>query len=380
VREPALRALLAADPDWLARWRDDRAWLEATAEAQYPDAVVAFAHQLLPDPGGAPGDPRARFDLTVVASQGWNFGAGAHRPGVDHGGPHRDARHVPFLIAGPGLPRGVRVTRPVRTLDILPTILELARIPYDERELDGRPVREIWSAGVVASEPRPIDPVADAWLPAPPVEPSQAPGPPVVHNFSAWYDPHNLASNLGSITNQELVRLTDRLVDAMVPGPPHEPLDSALDALGRAWDRAPEGRLKRRPAELVRALRLQHVTLGELVNPVQSLQNVDRVALTLEWVGRVLNDPFPERWPYVLRPVMPVDLALGGTAQGLLATRRTLERTAFRVGDWALRHTEAGVRLAARLRADGVDAPRMLPPETGYAAAELLPADEGRGE
>jgi hypothetical protein len=131
----------------------------------------------------------------------------------------------------------------------------------------------------------------------------------------------------------------------------------------------------------MRALRLRHVTLGELVNPVQSLQNVDRVALTLEWVGRVLNDPFPERWPYMLRPVMPVDVALWGTAQGLLATRRTLERTAFRAGDWALRRTEAGVRLAAhRMRADGVDAPRMLPPETGYAAAELASADQEPGE
>ena len=33
--------------------------------------------------------------------------------------------HIPFLIAGPGVPAGVRVKQQVRTIDVLPTILEL---------------------------------------------------------------------------------------------------------------------------------------------------------------------------------------------------------------------------------------------------------------
>lgn len=36
--------------------------------------------------------------------------------------------HIPFLIAGPGVPAGTRVKSQVRTIDLLPTLLELVRV------------------------------------------------------------------------------------------------------------------------------------------------------------------------------------------------------------------------------------------------------------
>ena len=96
-----------------------------------------MAHQLLDDPDQPRLDPNARFDFVAIASPGWNFGAGAHKVGVDHGSLFRSSAQIPFLIHGPNLPRGARVTRPARIIDILPTVLDMAAIPYDPAGLDG---------------------------------------------------------------------------------------------------------------------------------------------------------------------------------------------------------------------------------------------------
>ncbi len=56
----------------------------------------------------------------------------------DHGGwghghsLHRELLHVPLVLAGPGIPRGLRVPARVRSVDLMPTLLALAGLPVPE--------------------------------------------------------------------------------------------------------------------------------------------------------------------------------------------------------------------------------------------------------
>ena len=45
---------------------------------------------------------------------------------------HRELLHVPWVMSGPGLPAGARVTGPVELVDLFPTLLELCDLPLPE--------------------------------------------------------------------------------------------------------------------------------------------------------------------------------------------------------------------------------------------------------
>jgi hypothetical protein len=58
----------------------------------------------------------------------------------DHGGQTRLVQNIPMIFYGPGV--GSRDSRrPIRLVDVLPTILTTMGIPYDKSEFDGRAVR-----------------------------------------------------------------------------------------------------------------------------------------------------------------------------------------------------------------------------------------------
>jgi arylsulfatase A-like enzyme len=58
----------------------------------------------------------------------------------DHGGHNRLIQSIPMIFYGPGV--GSRdPRRPIRLVDVVPTILDAMGIAYDRRELDGRAIR-----------------------------------------------------------------------------------------------------------------------------------------------------------------------------------------------------------------------------------------------
>src|SRR5690606_11073065 len=130
---------------FLGSWHDDRAWLEATVDTDFPDAVCAFSHHLLSDPRRDAFAPERRYDAFVVAARGKSIGPRTRPPSVDHGAPYREAMRIPFLVAGPGVAQGVTVRTPARILDVAPTVLDLLGVPIDASRVDGRPVRGIWA-------------------------------------------------------------------------------------------------------------------------------------------------------------------------------------------------------------------------------------------
>jgi hypothetical protein len=58
--------------------------------------------------------------------------------GTGHGSPYYYDRHVPLIFLGPGVSSGVS-ERPVKTVDVAPTLAELAGIPAPS-DLDGAPI------------------------------------------------------------------------------------------------------------------------------------------------------------------------------------------------------------------------------------------------
>lgn len=370
LAEPCLAERLAADPDWLGRWRDDRDWLAATACTSFPDAVVQMSHHLLDDPDQPRLDPNARFDFVAVASPGWNFGAGAHQVGVDHGSLYRSSAQIPFLIRGPNLPRGVRVRRPARIIDILPTVLDLAAVPYDPAAVDGVPVREIWAPADSIRPPESAAPVGfyvDQGQPVP-VPDRSIEHPALAHDLAVWWDAHNIALNLGAISNQEIVRLGDLVLDVVVPGAPLRPIGSSLGAVEDAYHRLPGGKIKRRGAELVSGLRLHNITIGELINPILSLQHIDRAASVVRWGQNVLGDLSSPLESRGFDPLRPVDFVLNHTVGGVLTLRRSLFE-----GVGQLVHAGAvGVETGVRSSAEALERRRWQTPRKREEPSTLL--------
>ncbi|MDH4209587.1 MAG: alkaline phosphatase family protein [Anaerolineae bacterium] len=113
-------------------WLTDREWLDLTCTLHYPDALHRLANSF--------GSPRSA-DLHLVAADGWDFTpAGVSRKVLtgSHGGLDRKQSMVPIMFWGRGIKRAELLTG--RTVDILPTILELLDVQYDPAAVSGRPL------------------------------------------------------------------------------------------------------------------------------------------------------------------------------------------------------------------------------------------------
>jgi len=128
--------------DWLAQPHTADEWLRATAESDYPDAVVGFARFFRWKPPLADLAAARDPDLLVTAARGWSFRTDGE-PGTDHGGPWRESMRISLFLAGPRIRPG-RLAEPYRITDVLPTMLEMAGVTYDPGEMDGRPIRGIY--------------------------------------------------------------------------------------------------------------------------------------------------------------------------------------------------------------------------------------------
>ena len=100
------------------------AWLQATADTEYPDLVPQLMAYF--------DAPRAG-DIAIFAAPGWNFG---HKLKAGHGGVRPIDMYTVLLMAGPGVPHERRAG-PVRDVDIMPTLLHLLGKPVPT-DIDGR--------------------------------------------------------------------------------------------------------------------------------------------------------------------------------------------------------------------------------------------------
>jgi arylsulfatase A-like enzyme len=68
----------------------------------------------------------------VVVTSDHGEGLGDHDEPTHSYFVYESTMRVPLVLAGAGLPKGVRVEQPVRTLDVMPTVLELLELPVPD--------------------------------------------------------------------------------------------------------------------------------------------------------------------------------------------------------------------------------------------------------
>jgi predicted AlkP superfamily pyrophosphatase or phosphodiesterase len=102
---------------------DAAEWLAATAASTYPDLVPQIMCYF---------DAEKSGDLVAFAMPGWDFNKSLR---AGHGGLRPEEMFTVLLVAGPGVPRERRTT-PVRSVDVVPTVLDLLGRPEPE-DLDG---------------------------------------------------------------------------------------------------------------------------------------------------------------------------------------------------------------------------------------------------
>ncbi len=106
--------------------------IDELAGPESPDSFIAL-YQRSYYPGRLAG-ALAREGLVLRLAEGLH---GGPEP-TTHGSPYLYDRHVPLIFFGPDIERGA-VGEPVRSVDVAPTLAELAGVPYPA-DLDGRPL------------------------------------------------------------------------------------------------------------------------------------------------------------------------------------------------------------------------------------------------
>ncbi len=126
------------------------AWLRALYEGElrYVDDRIGQVLDALRRSG--------RFDetLIVVASDhGEEF---FEHGGTAHGWTlYEEQLRVPLLIKPPGSRKGLQVEGPVGTIDVAPTVLEIAGVPYDQADFQGRSLACLWAEEPCEPSPTP---------------------------------------------------------------------------------------------------------------------------------------------------------------------------------------------------------------------------------
>ncbi len=306
------------DAAWMGEFHSEREWIEATKYCLYPDAVVSVAAQLFWDGPMAAREARFSPDMILCAAPGWAF-APPGEPSGAHGYLTYESAHIPFLVAGPNVRGGIVLTNAVRTADLVPTVLELLGIRFDPERFDGKPVNGFLKAEGEEKPPRPGESLQAllAKLPYGAAEPDAAdiradyarrveerrPGYLVPdaryrgHDLQDPKDVHVIGANLFGILNREVLADLDNLYDLVHTGDRKRPLTAGIRKLIEGYDALPDRYPKERVRELLFALQIPEVTIGEVPSAIflswtglAGRGVVFRACLLLKWIEHLFSD------------------------------------------------------------------------------------------
>jgi len=134
--------------EWLNEWHTEAQWLRAVHRTQYSNAIIGLHEQFARHAIGATiasGQPASQEesaidryrnrqrrlvepDLTILASNHWNFDVRGFNPGANHGSFFRVSTHSTLMFAGglhTAIPRGLVIEEPYDSLSFIPTVFKL---------------------------------------------------------------------------------------------------------------------------------------------------------------------------------------------------------------------------------------------------------------
>lgn len=305
-------------PGALREFHTDREWLEGSKYFRYPDAVVAIANQMFWDGNIAEREQRYAPDMVLCAAPGWSFEK-PEQPSGGHGYLLYSSMHIPFIVSGPNVRKGIMISDGARSADLVPTVLSLLRIPYDSERFDGTALKgflksegEEDSSGSGGS--------AKALLAGLPYRDQQIDLSDLVaeyerrkeekqpgflakngryhgHDLEKPTDIHVIGADLVGVLNREAFSDLDNLFDLAYPGDNKKPIGTGLARLTEGYEKLPDYYPKERFRELLHALQIKEITYSNaspivFLNPVGAAGrgSAYRVSLLIEWLEHVFTD------------------------------------------------------------------------------------------
>ena len=279
-------------PRLLTYEHDEEDWLRLTALSKYPDSVVALTRHMLWQENLAEQELEHAPDLVVTARSGWYFGIDAAL-GTTHGYPLADSMRPTFFVSGPGVLKGGRVEEPCRLADLTPTILDMIGYRVETGDFDGHALRNIYETvpaarpatqqvvhtDVEPPETRPLywdDVDLKAWKPLPSaLRPEYEHKPLTVHHPYSPKDIHNVAYNLLSISDFNVLRFFD---DALSPFDNGRPIvTQAFEFVGDKFRHSTIPAV----ADAADALDVSTTTIGDY--SFTSAGNIKRIDGVIDW-------------------------------------------------------------------------------------------------
>jgi len=290
-------------PRLLAYDHDETEWLRLTALTKYPDSVVAITRHMLWQENLAEQELEHAPDLVVTARPGWYFGIDAAL-GTTHGYPLADSMRPSFFVSGPNVRRSARVEEPCRLADLTPTILDMLGYRMETGDFDGHPLRNIYETASTSPpaepsamkqvrhtdadppETRPLywdDVDLKAWKRLDPaLRPVYEHKPVTIHHpYSPW-DIHNVAYNLISVSDFNVLRFFDDAVSPLDNGRPifTQSVDWVNDQV-RHSSVAPV-------SDAAEVLDVSTTTIGDY--SFTSAGNIKRIDAAIDWVQNRANE------------------------------------------------------------------------------------------
>jgi arylsulfatase A-like enzyme len=286
-------------PRLLTYEHDENEWLRLTALSKYPDAVVAITRHMLWQENLSELELEHAPDLVVTARSGWYFGIGAAL-GTTHGYPLADSMRPTFFVSGPGVLKSARVEEPCRLTDLTPTILDMIGYGVETGDFDGHALRNIYQTvpaappaaqqvvhtDVEPPETRPLywdDVDLKAWKPLQPaLRPEYEHKPLTIHHPYSPYDLHNVAYNLLSISDFNVLRFFDNALSPFDNGRP-----IATQAFEFVGDQFRHSKI---PAvsDAADALDVSTTTIGDY--SFTSAGNMKRIDGVIDWLQHRVNE------------------------------------------------------------------------------------------
>jgi len=283
---------------WLEGFHSARAWLKATYMCEYPASVPLFFKFLSWEATAKKYEKHFAPDFVMLLNPGWNSSEKT-RPSTTHSYPNRDSMQTLFFFSGPNIRKNTVIEKPHFLIDLLPTILDMTGIKYDEASLDGRPVSSIYETGELLVE----DPLGG--LPKRPVNLYTDRGYKVfyyktnttlrtIDNPNSPFDLHSIFENLLGLFGVRVFPVADSGLDLATGTRPGESLVSGFEAIERAGESPSASKPKKRAGDLVNSMQVPELSVGDVTSAVtgsfMSGGNLRRLGLFIDFLQNCSSD------------------------------------------------------------------------------------------